>query len=54
MKFKKSYVAERNQEKSEIDRIRDNSKIFFKYGREKSAIKSPIGPSLAIEKYIIT
>ena len=45
IKLIESHIAERNlKEKSAIDRIRDNPKFFFKYAREKSTVKSPIGP----------
>ena len=40
-----SHEAERNRrEQSAVDKIKDNTKYFFKYAREHSHVKKPIGP----------
>ena len=44
-KIKKSHVYERDRNEDEvIGRIKDNPKFFYKYARENSIVKSPIGP----------
>ena len=45
VKLINSHTAERSwQELSAVDKIRNNSKFFFKYARDKSHVKSPVGP----------
>ena len=45
LKLVESHTAERLREEREaVDRIKENPKFFFKYARDKSLVKKPIGP----------
>ena len=40
--------AERN-EKSAVDRIKENPKFFYKFARNKSLVKKPVGPGTSFQ-----
>ena len=45
--------AERN-EKNAVDRIKENPKFFYKFARNKSLVKKPVGPLVSSEGLVIT
>ena len=54
-KLKSSHEAERIQdEQRAVGRIKENPKFFFKFAREKSLVRKPVGPLLSPEGEYVT